>query len=197
MPSRSPAAATYFDSPAAFRRWLEQHHATATELLVGYHKAHTGRPSMTWPESVDEALCFGWIDGIRRRVDEDRYTIRFTPRKASSNWSLVNIRRATALIEEGRMHASGRRVFDARRADREGVYSFEQRAAAQFSAAESRRFRRHRDAWRFFTAQPPGYQRTATYWVTSARRPETRSRRLDTLIADSASGQRLASLRRN
>ena len=195
-----PAAtgqATYFESPAAFRRWLEAHHASADELIVGFHKTHTGRPTLTWPESVDEALCFGWIDGIRRRVDDDRYTIRFTPRRRHSIWSLVNIRRVAALIAEGRMQPSGLRAFEARRDDRSGVYAFERATPAAFSAADERRFKTHRKAWAFFQSQPPGYRKVAMHWVTSAKRPETREKRLATLIADSEAGLRIAQLRRS
>ena len=196
MPRPSLEDAIYFDSPAAFRRWLERHHASHTELLVGFHKAHTGRPTLTWPESVDEALCFGWIDGIRRSVDADRYTIRFTPRKASSNWSAVNIRRAEALIADGRMQPAGLRAFAARRADKSAVYSFEQSRQPELSDVEKRRFRANRRAWTFFEAQPPGYRRTITHWVVSAKRDATRAKRLDTLISDSASGLRVGLLRR-
>ena len=188
--------AVYFDSPAAFRRWLEAHHASADELLVGFYKAHTGRPTLTWPESVDEALCVGWIDGIRRRVDDDRYTIRFTPRRRHSIWSLVNIRRVAVLTADGRMQPPGLRAFEARRDERTGVYSFERSEPAALSEVDERRFRKNRTAWAFFQAQPPGYRRTAMHWVTSAKRAETRETRLAALIADSAAGRRIAQLRR-
>lgn len=187
----------YFESPAAFRRWLEAHHDSAGELLVGYHKAHTGRPSLTWPESVDEALCVGWIDGIRRRVDDDRYTIRFTPRRRHSIWSLVNIRRVAALTAEGRMRPAGLRAFEARRDERSGVYSFERPAPAALGEADEQRFKTHRKAWAFFQSQPPGYRKTAMHWVTSAKKAETRDKRLATLIADSEAGLRIAQLRRS
>jgi uncharacterized protein YdeI (YjbR/CyaY-like superfamily) len=186
--------AIYFESPAAFRRWLEANHEAADHLVVGYHKAHTGRPSMTWAQSVDEALCFGWIDGVRHRVDEDRYTIRFTPRRRNSIWSLVNIRRVAVLTAEKRMSPAGLRAFEARRADRSGVYSSEQRDVA-FGPAEKKRFKTNRDAWKFFEAQPPGYRRLMTHFVMSAKKPETRQRRLDKLIEASAAGQRVALMR--
>jgi uncharacterized protein YdeI (YjbR/CyaY-like superfamily) len=195
MPA-AKGSAVYFDSPAAFRRWLEAHHASAGELLVGYHKAHTGRPSLTWPESVDEALCFGWIDGVRRRVDDDRYTIRFTPRRKHSIWSLVNIRRVAVLTAEGRMRPAGVRAFEARRDARSGVYSFERPEPAALSDADERRFKTHKKAWAFFQSQPPGYRKTVMHWVTSAKRAETRETRLATLIADSEAGLRIAQLRR-
>jgi len=189
-------AAVYFESPLAFRRWLQKHHESATELLVGFHKSHTGRPTLTWRESVDEALCFGWIDGIRRRVDEERYTIRFTPRRRHSIWSLVNVRRVAALQKEGRMQPAGARAFAARRDDRTGVYSAEQLHVA-LGAAEIRKFKASKAAWQFFQAQPPGYRKIVIHWVTSAKKAETQARRLDTLIADSASGVRIAMLRRD
>lgn len=186
----------YFESPAAFRRWLAANHDTAIEVLVGFHKSHTGRPTLTWPESVDEALCVGWIDGVRRRVDEERYTIRFTPRRPGSVWSLINIRKVEALIREGRMTAAGLRVFEARRPHRSGIYSFEARHDAALDAAETRRFKADKAAWAFFQAQPPGYRKVALFYVVSAKKPETRERRLGTLIADSAAGQRIGLLRR-
>jgi uncharacterized protein YdeI (YjbR/CyaY-like superfamily) len=188
-------SAVYFESAAAFRQWLEAHHETADELVVGFYKAHTGRPTLTWPESVDEALCFGWIDGIRRRVDDERYTIRFTPRRRRSIWSRVNIRRVGVLTTEGRMRPAGLRAFTERMQERSGLYSFEQQSVA-WPAAELKRFKANRAAWRFFEAQPPGYRRVATHWVMSARKPETRARRLDTLIEDSAAGLRVGPLRR-
>jgi uncharacterized protein YdeI (YjbR/CyaY-like superfamily) len=164
-------------------------------VLVGFHKRHTGRPTLTWPESVDEALCFGWIDGVRHRVDEGRYTIRFTPRRRHSIWSRNNVRRVAELAAEGRMRPAGERAFEARRADRSGLYSFEQ-ASIAFAPAEIDHFKADAAAWAFFCAQPPGYRKVATHWVTSAKRPETRAKRLGTLIADSAAGQRIAVLRR-
>ena len=196
MKDAGKVGAVYFESPLAFRRWLEKHHESATELLVGFHKSHTGRPTLTWPESVDEALCFGWIDGIRRRVDNERYTIRFTPRRRHSVWSLINVRRVAVLTEEGRMHPAGRRAFEARRDDRTGIYSAEQRRVV-LGPAETRRFKANKAAWRFFESQPPGYRKTAIHWVTSAKKAETQARRLETLIADSASGLRIGLLRRD
>lgn len=172
----------YFDSPAAFRAWLEENHSTERELLVGFHKRDTGRPSMTWPESVAEALCFGWIDGVRRRVDEERYTIRFTPRKPGSIWSAVNIATMERLIAEGRAFDAGIAAFERRSAEKSAVYSYENRHAATFDAGSEREFRRHRQAWKFFEAQPRGYRQTSTWWVMSAKRPETRARRLAKLI---------------
>jgi uncharacterized protein YdeI (YjbR/CyaY-like superfamily) len=186
--------AIYFEAPAAFRAWLEEHHATAAELLVGFHKKHTGRPTLTWPESVDEALCYGWIDGIRRSVDAERYTIRFTPRRPQSIWSRVNVERVSLLTREGRMRPAGRRAFEAMRPNRSGTYSFE-RPHASLAPKEIAAFKRNRAAWRFWDEQPPGYRKTATHWVVSAVKSETRAKRLATLIADSAAGLRIARLR--
>lgn len=193
----SDEAVIFFASPLEFRRWLAEHHQSARELWVGFHKKATGRPSLTWPQSVDEALSFGWIDGIRRSFGADAYVIRFTPRKRGSIWSNVNIARAKALIEEGRMQAAGLRAFEARDEKKSGIYSFEQRASAKLSPAELKQFRANRSAWTFFESQPAGYRKTAIFWVVSAKRPATRDRRLTTLIADSAAGHRLAPLRRN
>ncbi len=176
----------FFRSAAALRRWLARHHRTATELVVGLQKAHVGRGTVTYGEALDEALCVGWIDGVRRRIDDERYAIRFTPRKAKSYWSKVNIRHAERLQAAGRMRAAGRAAFAARV---EGArYSFEQRRTLELDAALEDRFRRQRKAWRFFQAQAPSYQRVAVWWVMSAKRAETRERRLTELIERSAAG---------
>ena len=184
----------FFGSPEEFRAWLEEHHATATELLVGFHKKSTGRPTMTWTESVREALCFGWIDGIRRSLGDESYTIRFTPRKLRSNWSSLNVRHVEELIREGRMTPAGLAAYEARTPGRTGVYAFEQRHAARLEPDQEERFRADPKAWEFFQAQPASYRQTAIYWVVSAKREETRARRLATLISDSAAGRRLARL---
>jgi uncharacterized protein YdeI (YjbR/CyaY-like superfamily) len=185
---------TFFASPLEFRRWLARHHRTATELWVGFHKKQTGRPSITWPESVDEALCFGWIDGVRKSVDDGSYMIRFTPRRRGSTWSLVNTRRAEALMAEGRMRAAGRDAFKARDERKTGIYAFE-RAHAALPPDLEERFKANRAAWAFFTAQPPGYRKIVTWWIVSAKQEATRLRRLETLIADSAAGRRIAGMR--
>jgi uncharacterized protein YdeI (YjbR/CyaY-like superfamily) len=184
----------FFATSDDFREWLEKHHASATELVVGFHKKHTGRPSMTWTESVREALCFGWIDGIRRSLGDESYTIRFTPRNPGSNWSSLNVRHVEELIREGRMAPAGLAAFEARTPDRTGVYSFEQRHSARLEAAQEKQFRANSGAWEFFESQPPSYRKTAVYWVVSAKREQTRSRRLVQLIEDSAAGRRLAQL---
>ncbi|MBC8021643.1 MAG: YdeI/OmpD-associated family protein [Burkholderiales bacterium] len=187
--------ARYFATPADFRAWLSKNHATAPELWVGFHKVHTGMPSITWPQSVDEALCFGWIDGLRKSLGEGAYAIRFSPRRPRSIWSNVNTRRVAELTKLGLMRPAGLAAFKLRDPARAGIYSSEAREAA-FEPALEKTFRAHRAAWKFFNAQPPGYRRVATHWVTSAKREETRAKRLKQLIDDSASGLRLALLRR-
>jgi uncharacterized protein YdeI (YjbR/CyaY-like superfamily) len=184
----------YFTTPEEWRAWLEAHHETATEVFVGFHKRATGTPSMTWSEAVDEALCFGWIDGVRRSVDDTRYTNRFTPRRPGSNWSAVNIAKVEALEKAGKMTEAGRAAFAKRRDDRSKVYSYEQRYEAAFEPEAERRFRANRTAWSYWTSQPPGYRATATFWVMDAKRPETREKRLTTLIDDSAAGRRIQPL---
>ena len=181
----------YFDSAAAFRRWLSANHTIAGELLVGFHRKATGVPSLTWQESVDEALCFGWIDGVRRTVDATRYTIRFTPRRAGSTWSAINIGRVAALEELGRMRAAGRKAFAARSEKKSQIYAYEQRERAVFGPGEQKQFRLARDAWAFFERQPPGYRQKATYWVMTAKAEATRQRRLQKLVAESAAGRRI------
>ena len=180
---------TFFATPEEFRAWLEEHHETEAELLVGFHKKGSGRPSITWPQSVDQALCFGWIDGLRRTIDDASYSIRFTPRNPRSNWSLVNVRRVGELSELGLMRPAGVAAFERRSDDRTAIYSYEQRKTAKFDREQERRFKADADAWKWFQAQPAGYRRTATYWVISAKRPETRERRLAQLIEDSAAGR--------
>lgn len=189
-------AATFFPDSGGFRRWLAAHGAANDELLVGFYKRGSGRPSLTWPESVDEALCAGWIDGVRRRVDDESYTIRFTPRRARSIWSAVNIARVAALTEAGRMQPAGAAAFARREEARSAIYAYEQPEAAAFDAEAQGKFARCPGAWEFFVAQAPWYRQVATHWALSAKRPETREKRLATLIADSASGVRLKQLRR-
>ena len=187
---------TFFPTPADLRAWLEENHETETELLVGFYKKGSGKRSITWPELVDEALCFGWIDGIRRRIDDESYTIRLTPRKPASTWSSVNIKRVGELTKEGRMRPAGLAAFERRTEDRSGIYSYERRKAATLEPDQEREFRANAEAWRFFQLQPAGYRQTATHWVVSAKRDETRRKRLSTLIEDSANGRRLRHLTR-
>ena len=185
----------FFPTPAAFRRWLKKNHKTAKELFVGFYKKGSGRPSITWPEAVDEALCFAWIDGVRRSLDEESYLIRFTPRRPGSNWSLVNIRKAEALIRDGRMEPAGLAAFEARKAEKSGVYSFEHRENAKLDRKAETKFKANKAAWKFFQSQPPGYRKVAVFYVMSAKREETRAKRLQTLIDDSAAGLRIGLLR--
>jgi uncharacterized protein YdeI (YjbR/CyaY-like superfamily) len=185
----------FFTSSAEFEDWLEQHGAEARELLVGFRKRASGLPSPTWPESVDAALCFGWIDGVRRGLDQQSYTIRFTPRRPNSVWSRVNATRARELIEQGRMHPAGLRAFESRNEDKTAIYSYE-RANAKLPPDMEQRFRENATAWSFFEAQPPSYRRPATWWVVSAKREDTRRRRLEALIEQSAAGRRMDMLAR-
>ena len=187
--------AIYFESPADFRDWLDKHHLNSTELLVGYHKKATGKPSMTWAESVDEALCYGWIDGVRRGVDEGRYTIRFTPRKPSSIWSANNIKRVEELTAEGRMQPAGVAAFERRSENRSRVYSFEQ-GTVELPAEFEKQFRANEKAWANFEKMPPSYRKPAVWWVISAKQETTRGNRLSTLIADSENGIKIKPLRR-
>ncbi len=188
------SSATFFATLDEFRAWLEAHHAESTELWVGFHKKGSGLPSITWPEAVDEALCFGWIDGVRKSIDETSYVIRFTPRKARSTWSAVNIRRVQELREEGRMRPAGLKAFDARTQEKSAIYSYEQGDSVELGDAFERQFRDNRTAWEFFQAQAAWYRKAAIWWVTSAKRDETRQKRLTALIEDSAAGRKVASL---
>lgn len=180
----------HFRDALSWRAWLAENHATAREVWVGFYRKDSGKGGITYAEALDEALCFGWIDGVRRKVDDSRYTNRFTPRKAGSYWSDVNTRRARELIQVGRMAAPGLAAFEARDAQRTARYSFE-RASATFDPKLVAAFRRNKPAWTFWEAQPPSYRKMATWFVVSAKREETRLRRLETLIARCAAGERL------
>ena len=186
----------FFASPAEFRRWLKKNHATVPELWVGFYKVGSGLPSLTWPQSVDEALCFGWIDGVRKSIDATSYKIRFTPRKASSKWSTVNTRRIQELIELKRIHPAGLTAFGKRVTERSGVYAYEQRHTIALDPAQAELFRQSAKAWEFFQAQPKWYRTTTLWWVMSAKKEETRARRLATLIADSEQGRTIGPLTR-
>ena len=187
---------TFFATSDEWRAWLERHHDSAPELWVGFHRKATGRPSITWPEAVDQALCFGWIDGIRKRVDGERYAIRFTPRRRTSVWSNVNLARIEELLGRGLVHPAGLAAHGARRAAKSGIYAYEQRGTARLPAPMERELKRNAKAWKFFHGQPQGYQRIASWWVISAKKEETRRRRLAALIADSAAGRRIQPLTR-
>ena len=185
----------FFRTPADFRKWLEKRHGSSRELWVGYYKTGSGRASMTWPESVDEALCFGWIDGLRKSVDASSYTIRFSPRRPTSIWSAVNIKRARKLAALGRMRPAGLQAFARRKEYRSGIYSYERRSATLVEPYAAR-LKKNRAAWKFFRAQPPYYQKTMNWWVVSAKREATRLKRLKRLEKDSARGRRVAGLAR-
>ena len=186
----------FFASPDEWRDWLERHHDTAPELLVGFYKRGTGRPSITWPESVDQALCFGWIDGVRRRIDDERYTIRFTPRRKGSTWSRVNLARVKELTRQGLMRPAGRLAHASRAPAKTGLYSYEQRKRAKLPPALEAKLKRNRKAWAYFQARPAWYRQLAVWWIVSAKKEETRERRLATLIADSAAGRSIRQLAR-
>jgi uncharacterized protein YdeI (YjbR/CyaY-like superfamily) len=175
----------FFAKPSEFRAWLEKHHDNTREVWVGFHKRSSGKSSITWPESVDEALCFGWIDAVRKRIDEAGYTIRFTRRKPGSVWSVVNIGRAKELIRLGRMQPDGLKAFEQRTDERSALYSYEQRQSAKLNGAFEKQFRANKKTWEFFLAQAPWYRRAAAHWVLSAKKDETKVKRLAKLIKDS------------
>jgi uncharacterized protein YdeI (YjbR/CyaY-like superfamily) len=186
----------FFKTPAEWRSWLKKNHDKEKELWVGFHKKGSGRPSITWPQSVDEALCFGWIDGIRKSLGDESYVIRFTPRKKGSIWSDVNTRRVAELTAAKKMHAAGLEAFRLRDPRKAGIYSFERRHNAKLTAEETRKFKANKKAWEHFQATAPGYRSLATFRVASAKRQETRARRLASLIADCAAGRKIGVLRR-
>lgn len=186
----------FFATPADFRAWLEKHHASEQELSVGFYKRDSGRPSITWPESVDAALCYGWIDGVRNSIDTVSYRIRFTPRKPTSTWSAINVKRVAELTKLGLMRPAGNKAFASRKGDRTGIYAYEQRKNAKLSSACEKQFRANQKAWAFFQSQPAWYQRTAAYRVISAKQKATRQKRLAQLIRDSEAGLSIKELRR-
>ncbi|MBE2182789.1 MAG: YdeI/OmpD-associated family protein [Anaerolineae bacterium] len=176
----------FFETAADFRMWLEKNHQSETELWVGMYKKSTGRPSITWPEVVDQCLCFGWIDGLRKTIDEYRFMNRITPRKPTSNWSAVNIAKVETLTAQGLMYPAGLEAFSKRKDEKSRVYSFEQAKEAALNEEEIAQFQRHPEAWAWFESRPPGYRRKAIHWVISAKRAETRQKRLAALIEESA-----------
>ena len=194
MGIKPPDDPIYFTSPDELRDWFDSNHETATELWHGSYKKATGKPTVTWSEAVDEALCVGWIDSVRYSLDPERSAQRFTPRRKGSNWSAVNIAKIKALTEAGRMKPAGLAAFEARTEARSAIYSYEQRHLAALDPDEDAAFRANEEAWDRFQALPPSYRRTAIYWVVTAKQPETRVRRLATLIEDSAAGRRLKHL---
>jgi uncharacterized protein YdeI (YjbR/CyaY-like superfamily) len=180
----------FFKTPAAFRKWLAANHNKTKELWVGFYKKSSGKPSIDWPQSVDEALCFGWIDGIRKTIDEESFKIRFTPRRPESIWSAVNIRNMERLIKEKRMTPAGLKAYESKKEYRSGIYSYEQRPA-ELVDPYAKAFRRNKTAWKFFQAQPPYYRKMMTWFILSAKTEETRTKRLDRLIEESAKQKRL------
>jgi uncharacterized protein YdeI (YjbR/CyaY-like superfamily) len=180
----------FFQTPADFRSWLDNNHATATELWVGFYKRNSRKRSITWPESVDQALCFGWIDGIRKRVDENSYQIRFTPRRRGSIWSAINIKRAKELVRQKQMRPFGLRAFAARIENKSGIYSYEQRST-ELRQPYAKLLKKNKAAWNFFKTQSPSYRKMIGWWIVSAKKEETRMTRLAKLISESAKGKRL------
>jgi uncharacterized protein YdeI (YjbR/CyaY-like superfamily) len=180
----------YFNNQDEFRIWLEKNHKTETELLVGYYKVDSGMPSMTWSQSVDQALCFGWIDGIRRSIDDKRYCIRFTPRKLTSIWSKINIDKVGELKKKGLMYPSGLAIFNNRKNSKSGIYSFEN-SSAKLSDYLEAGFKTNINAWDFFKLQAPSYQKMITHWIMSAKQEKTRQVRLEKLISASEKQNRL------
>jgi uncharacterized protein YdeI (YjbR/CyaY-like superfamily) len=188
-PAPKPRDVIFFANPEELRDWFDAHHEAADELWVGYHRKATGRPTVTWPQAVDEALCVGWIDSVRYRLDDERNAQRFTPRRRGSIWSAINTKRATELIAEGRMRPAGVAAFEARSPEKTAIYSYEREAAA-FTTEQQARFEADEGAWAFFRAQAPSYRRNITHWVSSAKREETRERRFAKLLEDSRAGRR-------
>ena len=193
--NRKTDEVVFFEDGEAFRAWLADHHDSSPELWVGFHKKASGNAGISWPEAVDEALCYGWIDAVRKRIDDLAYTIRFTRRKARSTWSAVNLKRVPELIDAERMRDAGLKAYEQRQDARSGIYAYEQKDVG-FDEAMGETFRAHAEGWAFFESAPPWYRRAATWWVTSAKRAETRQRRLQMLIDESARGQWIRSLRR-
>jgi uncharacterized protein YdeI (YjbR/CyaY-like superfamily) len=177
----------FFSNQKEFRKWLEKNHKKEAELLVGFYKVGSGKPSMTWSQSVDEALCFGWIDGVRKSIDKDSYQIRFTPRKARSTWSAVNIKKMEELVKQGLMRPAGLAAFGNRKESNSKIYSYENEAA-KFSPAFEKQFKANKKAWKYFQSLAPGYRKTSVNWVMRAKQESTQIKRLAALIADSAAG---------
>lgn len=185
----------FFATPDDFRRWLAENHLVKTELWVGYYKVGTGIPSITWPESVDEALCFGWIDGIRYRIDDQRYKIRFTPRRADSVWSAVNIGRVQAMIEAGKMTPAGLKAYEARTENKSGIYTYEQRSV-ELPEPYMSMLEENEPAWEFYQRQTESYRKSAFWWVVSAKREETRLKRVEEIISHCAQGKLVPAISR-
>ncbi len=188
-----PTNIKFFKTQDAFRKWLEKNHNKKDELWLGYYKKSSGKESITYKQAVDEALCFGWIDGIVKGIDEEKYCQRYTPRRLKSIWSAVNIKKIAELTKAGRMHEAGLKAFNNRDLKQAGLYSFEQKEIIM-PAAFLKKLKSNKSAWRYFSNMPTGYQKTATWWVISAKQEETKLRRLETLIKDSDAGRKIAPL---
>jgi len=185
--------AVFFENQSDFRKWLEENHKKETALLVGFYKVKSGKPSMSWSQSVDQAICFGWIDGIRKTIDQDSYTIRFTPRKQTSNWSAINIKKVETLTEQGLMQAAGLEIFKLRKEHKSGIYAYENEGVKLTDDFEQK-FKANKKAWAFFQSLPPSYYKPALKWVMSAKQETTRLKRLEELINDSEAGRKIKSL---
>jgi uncharacterized protein YdeI (YjbR/CyaY-like superfamily) len=185
----------FFKTPADFRKWLEKNHAKKNEQWVGFHKTGSGKKSITWPESVDQALCFGWIDGLRKGIDEESYKIRFTPRKKSSIWSAVNLKKVDELKKAGLMQEAGLKIFNERNEKNAEKYSFEQKDEIKFLPSYEKKFKANKAAWKWFSASAPSYKKAAMWWVMQAKQEATQLKRLETLIADAANGERIKEMR--
>jgi uncharacterized protein YdeI (YjbR/CyaY-like superfamily) len=195
MPVERPTDAIFFETAEQLRDWFDANHATATELWLGSYKKSTGKPSVSWSDAVDEALCVGWIDSVRYSLDADRAAQRFTPRRKGSNWSAINVAKIAELREAGRLRSAGEAAFAQRREDRTAVYSFERLEDAELTAEEEARFRANEAAWTWFSARPPSFRKQALHWVVAVKRPETRAAHLDMLIEDSAAGRPIKPMR--
>lgn len=181
----------FFAKQSDFRKWLAKNHETRSEVLVGFYKVNSGKPSMSWPQSVDEALCFGWIDGVRKRIDDERYSIRFTPRKPTSIWSALNIKKAEELTKQGLMEHAGIEAFKKRTENKSKIYAYENEPA-ELSAELKKKFKANKKAWNFFATQAPSYQKTIVHWIMRAKQETTRTSRLEKTITESEKQQRLA-----
>ncbi|GIF00789.1 YdeI/OmpD-associated family protein [Paractinoplanes rishiriensis] len=186
--------AQFFDTADDLRTWFEQHHETAPELFLGYWKKGSGRTGVSHTEAIEQALCFGWIDSVGRRIDDQRYQVRFTPRRKGSVWSTINVAKIADLTERGLMRPAGRRAFEERKPERVAAYSYEQPDGVDLEPAQTTLFRNNPAAWEWYSAQSPSYRRAAAHWVVSAKRADTRERRLSQLISDSAAGRRVPPL---
>jgi len=192
----TPTNILFLKTPVDLRKWFEKNHDTLQEQWIGYYKKDSGKPSITWPESVDQALCFGWIDGVRKSIDEDSYTIRFTPRRQTSIWSAINIKRVGELKKLGLMTKAGLELFENRDVKKSNRYSFEQRKNPEFSSNQLKLFKANKKAWKYFSSQAPWYRRTSTWWVISAKQEETQLKRLEQLISDCEKGRTIPVLTR-